>query len=478
MKRREKILLAAFVAVFLLSSAIPQFERVFLAPLDSRRARIQNLDDTLKQKGDQRYNIRRSRIELAKWSEQSLPADALDAQRLYQAWLTDMAHMAGFTDLTVTPALRLNSGEVYTPVRVTIEGKATFERLCQFLYRFYQADVLHRVTELKVESEKHEANSPLDINMIVEGLSLKSAKEHDRLFVRTTLTSDLAAGDTEFTVDSIEAFPEDLEFRVRIDNELITVNETDEGKWKVTRGVDATTAAEHAEGAIIELAATRSGGQQHTLSDLEGLIARSPFVKPEPDKTAVPTLEKIGDQKVYIGQTLAFTAKVPDVYKPKSKLKFTLAKGGPEKAKIDKSSGEFTWTPGDDTKPGDVHVTVEVVDGSAKKLTATEKIKITVSKDEAAATYFAAYFEGAQRRLAHLYDRESKKTTVIKVGSEISVADVKGRVLEVGEDGIILERDGKKWRLPRGQNLRSIEAYAQDESPAVESDTSAPADAP
>ncbi len=70
---------------------------------------------------------------------------------------------------------------------------------------------------------------------------------------RTTLSDAIGAGTNFFTVPSSTGFPTTFPFKVRIDNEILSVTNNVANLWSVDRGQDGTTAAGHAMGAAIVL---------------------------------------------------------------------------------------------------------------------------------------------------------------------------------------------------------------------------------
>ena len=455
MQRREKLFAIALAASFLVALAIPRFEGFFLEPLDSRRAEIESLDRRLEEKRAERLRIRRIRNKLVDWKKQSLPPHVLDAQRVYKQWLTDLAECCGFTQLQVTSTRRSGARGAFTPVQVTVNAKATFDQLCRFLWQFHETDLLHRLQEIHVDGADKGAKGPLTVRLTTEGLSLTTAAPRDSLFPETTLAKDVATANESLHVTESPEFPLEPGVGLRIGKEFLTVTEGSGTEWAVARGVDATKAADYQAGATVELVRKRSPQRETGFAHFDPLVADSPFVKPEVDKERSLTLEPIAEQKVFIGRQLAFAAKAPDVYRPKQKLKFTLEKGAPKGAKIDANSGAFTWKPDASTKPAKVECTIKVVDGSLKDQTATLKVKIAVTEDVAAKTFLVTILAG-DRRVAWLHDRSKNKTALLAVGSEISVNDVKAKVLEIHDKHIVVETNGVRLPVKLGSSVRSI----------------------
>src|SRR5436190_15059667 len=68
----------------------------------------------------------------------------------------------------------------------------------------------------------------------------------------TTLAGSILAGDTSLTVTAASAFPSSAQFRILIEDELLLVTAgAGTTTWTVTRGIESTTAAAHANGASV-----------------------------------------------------------------------------------------------------------------------------------------------------------------------------------------------------------------------------------
>ncbi len=88
------------------------------------------------------------------------------------------------------------------------------------------------------------------------------ASEQFSNFAQTTLNGSMASTDTTLTVNSVTNFPTAAQFRLLIDTELLLVTALAGSTWTVTRGIESTTAAAHANGATVaaELTAGALGG--------------------------------------------------------------------------------------------------------------------------------------------------------------------------------------------------------------------------
>ncbi len=92
---------------------------------------------------------------------------------------------------------------------------------------------------------------------------------------------------------------------------------------------------------------------------------------------ATPVLAPMGNQRVYQGYPLTFTASATDSDVPANTLTFSLL-NAPAGASIDASSGVFTWTPAEAQGLGDYNMTVRVTDNGTPNLYDEETITVTV----------------------------------------------------------------------------------------------------
>jgi hypothetical protein len=75
----------------------------------------------------------------------------------------------------------------------------------------------------------------------------------------TVLSGAINSGASSLVVTSADLFPTSPQFRIRIDSELLLVTAVVGTTFTVTRGIEGTTAAAHAEGAVVRHVLTRDG---------------------------------------------------------------------------------------------------------------------------------------------------------------------------------------------------------------------------
>lgn len=335
MQQREKILLFGLIGALVVWAGIYVFREKLSGPVSERQAQITALGEQLQRREDEQLRVLAAARRLGRWKEQSLPPDPLEAQRLYQEWLTRLAHAAGITDAKVSPGRRLPRGKLYTAVQVSISGKASLERLARFLYWFERTDLLHRVGNLDVESSQNRGDPALTFTLTAEGLALKDAKPRQRLFPETALEASISTGATSMTVKDTAGFPKTAPFHVRLGGELVTVTEVSEKTWTVRARVDgdgqsdSARVGRHPAGEPVELAPLTPAASGRTLADYrQDLFAagKSPFVLPEAARPP-RTREDEARQTELVATILEGTTRTAWLYNQATRRETVLAEG-------------------------------------------------------------------------------------------------------------------------------------------------------
>ena len=254
MQKREKILAAAFGAVILVWLGMPVIRSTFIEPVESRKNQLKVINQQVDQKEDQELELLRSARKLGEWVAHSLPPDEHDAQRLYLEWLSDLAELSGMTNLKTSPGRRIREGNTYVAIQVSLEGRATYDQLCQFMLHFYQTELQQNIISLELDSTGTSKSDPLEVKLTAEGLALTKAKPREQLFPRARLSSTVNFDDTSLKVNGTSEFPGEAPFRIRVDQEFMTVKEIKGDTWMIDRGVSQTVPARYDAGTPVELA--------------------------------------------------------------------------------------------------------------------------------------------------------------------------------------------------------------------------------
>ena len=312
---------------------------------------------------------------LESWRTQSLPPDPDDAQRLYQAWLTNLAQMCEIDAIKVTPGRQILKGKTYVGVQVVVEGQATIDRLARFHYRFERTDLPHRIVRLNLESAGSEGDPQLTFKLTTEALSVPDAKPRDVLFPQTTLASDLAADATTMTVTTTADFPTKGNFRARLGSEYITVTKADGKNWSITRGVDGTKASAYASKGVVELAPLVAAKQALTFEEYRRRIEGSPFVKPQRYN---PRLDKIEDQLLVRGDSINLLAKAGGFDADDGDLAYRLKGDLPPGMLIDARTGAISWKPAEKQPVGEWKLTLTVAPTRNEKAEKSQSFQVTL----------------------------------------------------------------------------------------------------
>lgn len=355
MQPREKVLAGALAAVVAFFVLRPVLDSWFLEPLRSRNAQIATLESEVQTREDQEFNLLRATKNLAEWRDESLPPDPLNAQRVYQEWLTDVAQISGWQKIEISLGSRTQRGP-YTGVVVTVEGTATLDEVNALLQRVDETKLLQRIVALDIESPSFDGNPRLEVALTAEGLALGDAASRTRLFPTSGLAADVTPSQTTIKVDGSEGFPTTAPFRVRVDDELLQVTEVTKEGWRVERGAAGSSPAEHAKDADVELIPTRPV-QPLAIKPMYPSVDRL-FVKARPRSGDL----QIADELPPASQGKPWTAELDlQNWDPTQGTPiFKLESGAPEGMFLDAELGKLSWTPDEDQELGEYDVPVAV----------------------------------------------------------------------------------------------------------------------
>ena len=374
MKRNEKILAGAlglFVVGYL---ALPMLDSLFFEPIRDLEGQVETVQGEVGKQLTESANLRKAAKQLGSFSRQSLPGNPLDAQRLYQQWLIDVAAAAGLDRVSVTPGRRALTGKEFTAVQIVLEGEAGYDELTRFLARFREADLLHRIVRLSLNATTAGSDGPLRFNMTAEGLALTGQKNRDAILPQTALEAPLAADGT--TLQPAEPLPAVAAGnRLRIGSELLAVTAAQGTGWTVERGAAQTRAQVHAVGAGVEWFRMNP--------DLVPVdLSVNPFAKPREYR---PKIEGLREMRVVRGGDVRFDVKVADYNRKGGTPTLRLA-DAPAGAQLDAATGTFTWKPGPEVAAGK-HSVKFVASVSQPATTVEQTVTITLADPNTAPTF-------------------------------------------------------------------------------------------
>lgn len=146
-------------------------EHVIQGPFQTARNRRTQLQRDIEQREASLQRLREAGKLLARWEDQSLPADTEAARSLYQAWLVELVDDVGLGSPSVTSSEPLARAGLYYTLSFSLRGRGNLEQLTKFLFAFYQADLLHQIRSLTITPMQRAED--LDLSFAIETLVLE-----------------------------------------------------------------------------------------------------------------------------------------------------------------------------------------------------------------------------------------------------------------------------------------------------------------
>ena len=388
-QKRKKILvggLTLVILVFLLRSKVDSWLRGPIRALETEVADAEKSAATLEAEEIQMKVAQRN---LQDWKLISLPPDVDIAQRLYREWVQALAEECGFSRIEVVPSSKSTQKEFSTVAVEVRRAEIDLQGLTRFLYLFDQADLMHRISSLTIDSPSPKGNPRLTISFTAEGMSADGAEDHQELLARTSLTTSVTETEKAIAAAESDLFPiveppDEFEpFLVRIEHELMIVEAVTESGWQVARGAEGTQAARHETNAIIELFPVAWDRREKTQDLYAAFVKASPFVIPSPPKKYTPRINGVSEKTIKPGEEVKFTAKADGLDPEFGAAQFALSDSA-EGMTIDAASGEFLWNPIADLAPGEYTATVLMTQEKNAEVKVDSKLKITIQQPNTA----------------------------------------------------------------------------------------------
>jgi hypothetical protein len=183
------------------------------APLEARQNKTRQLENELQRGKKDLAQARKAGRELVAWQRQSLPSDTEVARSLYRGWLLELVQHVGLADPNVNSGDPVTKKGIYSALGFSVRGRGTLEQLTKFLFEFYSAGHLHRISSLGITPLQK--SRELDLSITIEALALPEADRKDRL---TTERFDrLAPADLKGTLATLD------DYRSIVDRNLFAV---------------------------------------------------------------------------------------------------------------------------------------------------------------------------------------------------------------------------------------------------------------
>lgn len=144
---------------------------------------------------------------------------------------------------------------------------------------------------------------------------------------------------------------------------------------------------------------------------------------------------------VYPGRSFRYSLMVNDPDLPTDRLTYSLESGAPEGLAIDVRTGALSWDAPETLELGERKAKVTVTDSGTPAQTDQLELAIQVQDDPAALVRLVACVEVDGVWHARVRDQGADVVSVVRVGAQLSIADIKLEVLEIGSvEMIVLDR--------------------------------------
>lgn len=121
----------------------------------------------------------RARKRLSDWRNRSLPTDQQVAESLYQDWIRSQATGAGMTVTQITDKSGVTRNAQFGEAALELRAEGTLAQLADFLYRFYTAPHLHRISNASITAA--DGGQKLSLVMTATALILADSRQTDAL---------------------------------------------------------------------------------------------------------------------------------------------------------------------------------------------------------------------------------------------------------------------------------------------------------
>ncbi|HSQ57511.1 MAG TPA: hypothetical protein VLM40_17450, partial [Gemmata sp.] len=205
MTSRERTLAIVLVGGIVLCGGALLGYMFLYVPLQEKATQAETLDSEIADLDSKISSINRVRPQIAEVKRQSLPPDIDRAKLQYQQMLellrpTGLPSPADFTVKFVresvkkpplTPVIAPNR-PAYTQLEFNVDiENANIWKVVDFLYKFYQLDLLHRITELKIAraNKPSDTRDRLKVNVTCEAIILDGVEPRSTLFPITNVVA-------------------------------------------------------------------------------------------------------------------------------------------------------------------------------------------------------------------------------------------------------------------------------------------------
>jgi hypothetical protein len=180
MNKRERILLFVVLGIAGSYAMFLVVKSAFLGPLETQATQIRNLTSEIASKQKLMDEANKANTQLAEWEKTCLPGDEATAQSLYQDFLYRLCRDSKFEGgLPEVNPEKIQKYKYSMGIPFTIRGKITLENLTDFLYRFYEPNLMHQVRSIDISRDS--TGKSLSVIIRVAGLAINEAPDRKEL---------------------------------------------------------------------------------------------------------------------------------------------------------------------------------------------------------------------------------------------------------------------------------------------------------
>jgi hypothetical protein len=179
MNKRERILLFVVLGIAGCYAMFLVVKSAFLGPLETQATQIRNLTSDIALKQKQMEDASKANAQLAEWEKTCLPDDEAKALSLYQDYLYKLASDSKFEGVPDVNPDKIQNLKYSTSIPFTIRGKISLENLTDFLYRFYEPNLMHQVQSISINRDS--SGKSLSVIIRVAGLAIDKSPDRDEL---------------------------------------------------------------------------------------------------------------------------------------------------------------------------------------------------------------------------------------------------------------------------------------------------------
>jgi len=148
---------------------------------------LENVKKELRRAQETNERGREAQSEIRKLARRSLPTDLDMAKSSYEDWLREQLIESGLYVSELNDKSSGGGNKRFQEISFQISAEGSLAQLSDFLYRFYSAGHLHRISETNLSPDRD--SDALIISLTIDALSLEDCKRTDSL---TDRASDLA----------------------------------------------------------------------------------------------------------------------------------------------------------------------------------------------------------------------------------------------------------------------------------------------